>query len=495
MVLTLRTLSRRRLPLGRRDSEGLNAWHRTKLAQTLKNVELYTRAHEGLKKIPSAKPLVQQVKIAIFEEVLDALRCLVIDVPDEKPRQRADPMDFAKMQAELERLQIECSQRFRFQSFDHLRRLIVGFQFPTGKIKISGKRGHVSTAEEILLISLTRLSFPSRWSDMAERFPGRSRTFMQAAFYWFLEFMVQNWGYLLLNNMAWWKPYLASSSEAIRSKLANLNHVNWRRNYPPADQPGGFRYAMFIDNTMVPFCRPGGVMEDGPAAPRVPLEVQEAWWTGWKKLHGGKLLVVLISFSSSPFVPLPNCSPLHPTGLKYQTAILANGMDFHVYGPNSVRRNDLYMLKYSELLPLFEELQEHDPFFFKIFGDSAYFDAAVLGTGGGRGMASVRESVEWTYKDLKALWKYCDWNHALQLRKQPIFKIVFVCMLLRNVYVSMHGSQACEYFVDLPPSFEQWVEQGPHAHPLPSTSIFSSNYHPPGDEDSDSDEEDDENDN
>ena len=135
-----------RLPLGRRDSEGLNAWHRTKLAQTLKNVELYTRAHEGLKKIPSAKPLVQQVKIAIFEEVLDALRCLVIDVPDEKPRQRADPMDFAKMQAELERLQIECSQRFRLQSFDHLRRLIVGFQFPTGKIKISGRRGHLSIA-------------------------------------------------------------------------------------------------------------------------------------------------------------------------------------------------------------------------------------------------------------------------------------------------------------------------------------------------------------
>ena len=287
MVLTIRELSRRRLPLGRRDALGLNAWHRTKIATTLKNVELLSRAHEGLKRIPKAKSLVKEVKITILREVLDMLRCLVVEIPVERRRHRADPMDFEKMAAELERLQIECSQRFRFQSFDHLRRLIVGFRFPTGKILISGARRHVSTAQEILLISLTRLSFPSRWSDLAERFPGRSRTFMQAAFYWFLDFMVQNWGYLILNNMAWWKPYLASSCEAIRQKLRNFNHVNWRIEAPPANHPGGFRFAGFIDNTMVAFSRPGGVMDDGPAAPRVPDEIQEAWWTGWKKLHGG----------------------------------------------------------------------------------------------------------------------------------------------------------------------------------------------------------------
>ena len=206
------------------------------------------------------------------------------------------------------------------------------------------------------------------------------------------------------------------------------------------------------------------------------------WWVAF--ISSSFFLILILS-------AFPYFSPLPPTGLKFQTVILANGMDFHVYGPNSVRRNDLYMLRHSKLLHLMEELQRGDPFFLKIFGDSAYFDCDFLGIGGGRGMASVRESVEWTYKDVKAQWKYLDWNHVLQRRKQPVFKIVFVCLLLRNAYVSMHGGQAAEYFVDLPPSFEQWVEQGPHAHPLPRTSIFSPDYTPPSDDEDDDDEEED----
>ena len=313
MVLTLREQSRRRLPLGRRDSQGLNAWHRTKMASTLRNVELLARAHEGLKKIPRARSLLKEVKKTLVEEVVDLLRVMVVDVSDATRRVRVEPVTFAKTEAEMAKLQIECSQRYRFQSFDHLRRLIVGFQLPAGKIKITEGRGrHTSTAEEILLVSLSRLSFPHRWSDLAERFPGRSRTFLQAAFYWFLDFMIQNWGYLVLNNMDWWKPRLAGSCEAIRIKLQNLNHANWRIFQPPAEDPNGFRYALFIDNTMVPFCRPGGVLEDGPAAPRVPKEVQQAWWTGWKKLHGGQPLFLLLSFSFLPFLLSLFSSPVHP---------------------------------------------------------------------------------------------------------------------------------------------------------------------------------------
>ena len=103
---------------------------------------------------------------------------MVVDVSDATRRVRVEPVTFAKTEAEMAKLQIECSQRYRFLSFDHLRRLIVGFQLPAGKIKITEGRGrHTSTAEEILLVSLSRLSFPNRWSDLAERFPGRSRTF------------------------------------------------------------------------------------------------------------------------------------------------------------------------------------------------------------------------------------------------------------------------------------------------------------------------------
>ena len=150
-----------------------------------------------------------------------------------------------------------------------------------------------------------------------------------------------------------------------------------------------------------------------------------------------------------------------------------------MYGPESVRHNDSFTLDDSNIEQRFEALQAGDPFFFKIHGDSAYVNGVVLATGGGRGMASVRESIEWTYKDLKTLWKYMDYRHVLQLRKQPIAKIFFVCMLLRNALVTMHGSQSVEYFVCLPPSFEEWCSQGPSAHPLPSNNIWSPQYVPP----------------
>ena len=114
----------------------------------------------------------------------------------------------------------------------------------------------------------------------------------------------------------------------------------------------------------------------------------------------------------------------------------------------------------------------------RIFGDSAYYEDDVLDEGGGRGMASVREAAEWSYKDLKVLWKYCDYKHALQLRKQPLAKIFFVCMLLRNAHLTMNGSQANPYFVMLPPTFEDWVSQGPNARPIPTNCSFSPAYQP-----------------
>lgn len=93
-------------------------------------------------------------------------------------------------------------------------------------------------------------------------------------------------------------------------------------------------------------------------------------------------------------------------------------------------------------------------------------------------MASVRETIEWSYKDIKTLWIYCDYRHALKLRNQPIAKILFVCLLLRNAYVTLNGSQVGDYLDMLPPTLEEWTAQGPQARPLPNSSIFSPNYQP-----------------
>ena len=87
-------------------------------------------------------------------------------------------------------------------------------------------------------------------------------------------------------------------------------------------------------------------------------------------------------------------------------------------------------------------------FLFMIFGDSAYNHSNVMHTSEslpGRGFISVREIIEWSYKETKQLWTYCDYMHVLKLRNQPVAKIVFVCLLLRNVYFTIHGSQVSTY--------------------------------------------------
>jgi hypothetical protein len=97
-------------------------------------------------------------------------------------------------------------------------------------------------------------------------------------------------------------------------------------------------------------------------------------------------------------------------------------------------------------------------------------------TGGGQGMNSVRETIEWSYKDLKTQWKFMDYKHCLQLRKQPLAKIVFTCLLLKNVHCTMYGNQQAGYFDMKPPLFEDWISQGARAHPIPSDSMFHPNY-------------------
>jgi hypothetical protein len=37
-------------------------------------------------------------------------------------------------------------------------------------------------------------------------------------------------------------------------------------------------------------------------------------------------------------------------------------------------------------------------------------------------------------------------------------------------------NQVAEYFDMQPPTFEDWVSQGPRAKPIPDDSIFSNNY-------------------
>ena len=430
---------RRSLPLEQRDIYGFNALDMIQLRAIVGSLEVLAKERKRLRRIGQLSARVKEklrkrmkLLVAMATEVATA------NVPDEaEPKIKHARRTLKDFDAGT------YSAKFRFRSADDLHKLMTLLQLPA-TVKV---RSYRYTNEEIILISLMRLSYPARWLDVAHHFPGRGRAALQSAFYWFLDFMIQKWGYLLLNNREFWLPRMVESAEAIRVKLATLPTIAYRQqDHLPANQVGGFAVFGFIDNTMVAMCRPGGgPRTEGVQAPRHDPLLQRAWWTGWKKLHG----------------------------MKWQTVTMANGMDFEVWGPASVRRNDLYTLSKSRILEKLAELQQDQALKFKLFGDSAYFDEEFLATNAGRGMASCRETIEWRYKDLKGTWKYLDYRHCLQLQKQPIAKIIFVCMLLSNAHCTMYGCEAAAYFDCPPPSLEEWLSQGPAARPIPNDIIFS----------------------
>ena len=75
------------------------------------------------------------------------------------------------------------------------------------------------------------------------------------------------------------------------------------------------------------------------------------------------------------------------------------------------------------------------------------------------------------------------------IKKAAGGEMFFACLLLRNAYVTLHGSQAAEYFIMLPPSLEEWTSQGIMAHPIPENNIFNDEYNAEDDDDIDYDDD------
>ena len=103
-----------------------------------------------------------------------------------------------------------------------------------------------------------------------------------------------------------------------------------------------FKVSMFIDFTMIRSQRP--VVPDRNA-PRYVFLVQEAFYNGWKRIHG----------------------------IKKQSIGLANGMAFHVSKGYLCRRHDLDILTISDIDDRLAELtkEDHPNDQFTCFGDSS----------------------------------------------------------------------------------------------------------------------------
>jgi hypothetical protein len=161
----------------------------------------------------------------------------------------------------------EIAQYFRFQSKEQLHALLDGFQFPE-IIKL--KTRNVFHREEFLLVSLYRLHRPSVLNDGSFReIFGFDYHKVSKCFNAFVDFMVIHWGYILLNNTAYWTDSIPNFAEKIRLKCATYD----------CDFPENqFSIFGFIDNTMNSTCRPGGgPARDGTHAPRNDPNIQRAW--------------------------------------------------------------------------------------------------------------------------------------------------------------------------------------------------------------------------
>ena len=196
---------------------------------------------------------------------------------------------------------------FRFDNQEQLRDLLKAFRFPPS-FRCSNRQ--IFSGEEVLLAGLFRLSSPNVQGDIGWRSVfGYDQPTTSKVCSLFFGFMVENWAYLLQDHLDFWKPYLPECAEKIRAKLEQKGV-----SFPP----GSFRVAGFTDNTMNATCRPGGgPTRTGEDAPRNDPLIQRAFYNGWKKLHG----------------------------FKWQTVDLPNGMNMHVWGPVSVRHNDIWTLE------------------------------------------------------------------------------------------------------------------------------------------------------
>ena len=196
----------------------------------------------------------------------------------------------------------------------------------------------------------------------------------------------------------------------------------------------------FIDCNCLPTERVGGgPAEQGANAARWDPHIQRAFYNGWKSI----------------------------SGLKHQTVDDAFGFTLDCYGPTSLRRNDLILLRDSDINDRFARLQLESDDDFIMFGDSAYkrqshirsyFSAAeniVDYEMCNRRTKRTRISIEWNYGHQASLFNYLNTEFKMKLlQSNLVSKLFIVTTILRNLHTGFYGSQTSIYFdLVIPPNF------------------------------------------
>lgn len=223
--------------------------------------------------------------------------------------------------------------------------------------------------EEVMLRALYELVSGEDQYNIAMNVFGRDQTAQSRAINWFINHMYESFQDLLTDNLDWWyrNGYFKISMEAIKAKFGG-NDL--------------FSTFAFIDCNCLECARPGGgPSTSGPDADRWDPSIQKAFYNGWKSNFG----------------------------LKHQTLDNALGMTMDLFGPWSLRKNDLYLLRESRLNRRIRDLQIDADFQYTIYGDSIYPRLSHLKSSWrmanmeewmraeNKRFAKVRISIEWNY--------------------------------------------------------------------------------------------------
>ena len=182
---------------------------------------------------------------------------------------------------------------FNFKK-DDLSRLIDLFKFPEYCILENGSK---MKGEELFLRGLFELSTGDNQARMCTFLFGREQTQQSRAFKYFIDHMYTNYKHLVTDSLPWWhrNGFTKASADAIWAKMQSIGYQ------PTPQELVSLKLAgYFIDCK----CSPtsvvgGGPAEDGVNAARWDVDVNRAFYNGWKSVHGlkhqtGKYFVVVI---------------------------------------------------------------------------------------------------------------------------------------------------------------------------------------------------------
>jgi len=288
------------------------------------------------------------------------------------------------------------------------------------------KNGSVMPGEEVMLRGLYELVTGEFQSSVAINVFGRELSQQSRAFTYFIDHLYSTFCYLLLDNLEWFydEGLLEESRQAVRRKLIELGYSFEVREKQTI--------GLFIDCNCLKTCRPGGgPITGGHDGLRYDTLVQQTFYNGWKSSHG----------------------------LKHQTLDMAHGITCNLFGPLSLRHNDLHLLGQSNLIYKLEALYYNSPQKVTIFGDSAYptsdylryYFPSEIATRhqkeNNKVLKSVRETIEHNYALTRNLYKYLSRLDKLKiLNNKTILKVYTVCTFLRNCHVMMYGCETSNFF-------------------------------------------------